>query len=338
VIVHQAYRFALDPTPAQARALSALRGAARFAFHWGLALVKAVVDQREAEAGHGIAPEGRTPALRWSLPALRRTWIQVKSEVPRVGLPRFKPKRRTRRSCRFTTAPMRVEPDRRHVTLPLLGRIRTREPIVVGADLGSTHLAVLSQPVPRVTDQAGFVANPHHLGRAPAALRRRSRTVSPKRGPDRRTRDGLHKLTPALANEFGTRNRRLARSIAGTGFGEVRRQLAYRTRWRGNRLIVADRWFPSSKTCSHRGVVKAELPLHIRAFRRESCAALLVRSTTGTGQRGRRPGAARLERTWSRPQDPPDVGWWRRNVHPALDEGGQSGPICPSRQRDATTL
>jgi putative transposase len=93
------------------------------------------------------------------------------------------------------------------------------------------------------------------------------------------------------------RNRRSARSIADTGFGEVRRQLAYKTRWRGSRLVVADRWFPSSKTCSDCGVVKAKLPLHIRVFRCESCgletdrdlnaardlAALVVRSTTGTG-------------------------------------------------------
>jgi Tetratricopeptide repeat len=43
------------------------------------------------------------------------------------------------------------------------------------------------------------------------------------------------------------RNRRLARSIADAGFGEIRRQLTYKTGWHGGRLVVADRWFPSSK-------------------------------------------------------------------------------------------
>jgi putative transposase len=44
-----------------------------------------------------------------------------------VGFPRFKPKHRTRPSCRFTTGAIRVEPERHHVVLPRLGRIRTHE-------------------------------------------------------------------------------------------------------------------------------------------------------------------------------------------------------------------
>jgi transposase len=45
------------------------------------------------------------------------------------------------------------------------------------------------------------------------------------------------------------KNRRLARHLAGVGMGELRRQLGYKTGWRGGRLVVADRWYPSSKTC-----------------------------------------------------------------------------------------
>jgi len=44
-----AYRFVLDPTPAQERALRSHAGAARAAFNWGLARVKAILGQREAE-------------------------------------------------------------------------------------------------------------------------------------------------------------------------------------------------------------------------------------------------------------------------------------------------
>ncbi len=47
-----------------------------------------------------------------------------------------------------------------------------------------------------------------------------------------------------------TRNRRLARAIADQGFGAARRMLGYKTTWNSGTLIVADRWFPSSKTCS----------------------------------------------------------------------------------------
>ncbi|MFD7880637.1 IS200/IS605 family accessory protein TnpB-related protein, partial [Streptomyces sp. NPDC059766] len=88
--------------------------------------------------------------------------------------------------------------------------------------------------------------------------------------------DALHKLTTTVAAEYGTivvedlnvagvlKNRRLARRIADAGFGEIRRQLAYKSRQRhATRLIVASRWYPSSKTCSGCGTVKAELPLHI---------------------------------------------------------------------------
>ena len=67
-----AYRFALDPTPAQERALRSHAGAARVAFNWGLARVKAVLDQRAAETTYGIAGDDLTPAISWSLYGLRK--------------------------------------------------------------------------------------------------------------------------------------------------------------------------------------------------------------------------------------------------------------------------
>ena len=51
-MVH-AYRFALDPSPAQ-QALRSHCGAQRFAFNWGLARVKANLGQREAERSYGV--------------------------------------------------------------------------------------------------------------------------------------------------------------------------------------------------------------------------------------------------------------------------------------------
>jgi transposase len=57
------------------------------------------------------------------------------------------------------------------------------------------------------------------------------------------------------------RNRRLARSLLDAGLAELRRQLAYKTAWYGSRLVVADRFHPSSKTCSACGWVKAKLSL-----------------------------------------------------------------------------
>jgi putative transposase len=67
------------------------------------------------------------------------------------------------------------------------------------------------------------------------------------------------------------RNRRLARAISDQGWAEFHRQLAYKCEWYGSRLLVAPRFYPSSKTCSGCGQVKAELPLTVRIFHCEAC-------------------------------------------------------------------
>ncbi|MFB6782050.1 zinc ribbon domain-containing protein [Streptomyces sp. NPDC056352] len=73
------------------------------------------------------------------------------------------------------------------------------------------------------------------------------------------------------------RNRRLSRRVADAAFGEIRRQLTYKTRRRGTRLVVADRRFPSSKTCSCCGAMEAKLPLSMHAFECDNCRLVLDR-------------------------------------------------------------
>ncbi|MEW2385010.1 RNA-guided endonuclease TnpB family protein [Micromonospora sp. NPDC047707] len=102
-------------------------------------------------------------------------------------------------------------------------------------------------------------------------------------------RDGLHKLTTRLAATYGTivvedlnvagmlRNRRLSRRIADAGFAEIRRQLVYKTQWYGGRLVVADRWYPSSKTCSGCGAVRTKLALSERTFTCTTCGLVADR-------------------------------------------------------------
>jgi putative transposase len=181
----------------------------------------------------------------------------------------------------------------------------------VGVDLGIKHLAVIADS----DGSTRFVPNPGHLNAAQATLRRHGRRVCRRQGPDRRTgqspssrwlkanaernrvhhrvanlrEDALHKLTTSLAAEYGhvvvedlnvagmVKNRRLARKIADAGFGTIRRHLAYKTTWNGGALHVADRWFPSSKTCSACGAVKAKLPLRVRVFHCDGCGLVLDR-------------------------------------------------------------
>ncbi|MEV0087286.1 IS607 family element RNA-guided endonuclease TnpB [Saccharopolyspora sp. NPDC050642] len=179
--------------------------------------------------------------------------------------------------------------------------------VTVGVDLGIKSLAVLS------TGEA--IANPKHLEVAQRELRRLQRQASRRQGPDRRTgqkpsnrwrktqarivrlhimvanarRDGLHKLTTRLVRTFGaivledlnvagmTKNRRLARQVAGVGMAELRRQVEYKASWSGVYVHVADRWYPSSKTCSDCGVVKAKLRLSDRVFTCSSCGMSMDR-------------------------------------------------------------
>jgi putative transposase len=73
------------------------------------------------------------------------------------------------------------------------------------------------------------------------------------------------------------KNRRLSRAIADISFGEIRRQLKYKCLWNGIELIVADRFFASSKTCSACGAVKSELNLLEREYVCASCGIIIDR-------------------------------------------------------------
>ena len=101
--------------------------------------------------------------------------------------------------------------------------------------------------------------------------------------------DALHQATSGLAREYETvvvedlnvtgmlANRRLARAVADQGFGTARRMLGYKTAWHGGRLLVADRWYPSSKTCSRCGWRKPSLTLAERTFCCQACGLVTDR-------------------------------------------------------------
>jgi putative transposase len=74
-----------------------------------------------------------------------------------------------------------------------------------------------------------------------------------------------------LAVSNMVRNRRLARAISDCGWGAFRRMLEYKAAKAGRHLIVVDRWFPSSKTCSECGHLLDELSLSTRTWQCPSC-------------------------------------------------------------------
>jgi putative transposase len=166
----------------------------------------------------------------------------------------------------------------------------------VGVDLGITDFAVLS------TGQR--IANPRHLPRKARNLARYQRRLARcQRGSNNRAKakakvarahrkvrcaraDFLHKTSAALVREHDViviedlavanmiRNRRLAKHIADASWGELRRQLEYKSARYGRHLIVLDRWYPSSKTCSACGHLLDRLDLSIRTWTCPGCGIL----------------------------------------------------------------
>lgn len=66
-------------------------------------------------------------------------------------------------------------------------------------------------------------------------------------------------------------NRHLAKAVQEQGFYEFRRQIEYKAQWSGLRVVIADRYYPSSKTCTACGHVKKNLRLSERIFHCEAC-------------------------------------------------------------------
>jgi putative transposase len=64
---------------------------------------------------------------------------------------------------------------------------------------------------------------------------------------------------------------KIARSVADMSFFEFRRQLEYKAQSAGVKIVVADMWFPSSKTCNRCGNKTAEMPLNVRRWTCEHC-------------------------------------------------------------------
>ncbi len=59
--------------------------------------------------------------------------------------------------------------------------------------------------------------------------------------------------------------------------GELSRQLLYKARWHGVEVRVADRFFPSSKTCSGCGEVRNDLDLSTRTYSCGACGLVIYR-------------------------------------------------------------
>ena len=169
----------------------------------------------------------------------------------------------------------------------------------VGIDLGIKDLATLSDGT--------VIPNPHSLKTGERQLRRAQKALSRKtKGSKRRAKarervarlhahvanrrhDALNKLTTMLSRTYSdisiedlnvagmVKNHHLAKAVQDASFYELRHQLEYKTAKTGARLHVIDRWYPSSKTCSNCGSVKAKLSLTERTYKCEHCGLVIDR-------------------------------------------------------------
>jgi putative transposase len=169
----------------------------------------------------------------------------------------------------------------------------------IGVDLGIKTLATLS-------DGKAF-ANPRALKHAQKSLRRLERQKSRRKlgGKNRKKtcqklakqharvanirKDIAHKLTTSLCKNHALvaiedlhvngmlKNHKLAQAVSDSTFGEIRRQLQYKAKRYGTYLVVIDRFYPSSKTCSACGWVDEDLSLADRTFICHDCGLVIDR-------------------------------------------------------------
>ncbi|MFB6676384.1 RNA-guided endonuclease InsQ/TnpB family protein [Streptomyces sp. NPDC056390] len=246
----------------------------------------------------------------------------------RAGYPRFKSKKKSRKSAEYTTSGFRfragevtlakmaqpldivwsrplpegASPSTVTVSQDAAGRwfvsLLCEDPSVsrlpatdqaVGIDVGLDHLLALST--------GEKIANPRHERKDRARLANAQRKLSRKakgdganrvkarrkvakihaRIADRR-RDHLHKLTTRLVRDNQTiviedltvrnmvKNRKLARAISDAAWSDFRSMMEYKAAWYGREVIAVDRFFPSSKLCSHCGTLKGAMPLNVRTW------------------------------------------------------------------------
>ena len=165
-----------------------------------------------------------------------------------------------------------------------------------GIDLGVKNLATMAS-----LDDEIIIEGPKPLRAALKRLARLNRSLSRKvKGSRNREKakqrvarlharvadvraDSLHKLTTWLVRTYGCvviedlgdkgmmRNGKLARVISDMGFGEFRRQLDYKQVLSRGKVIVADRWYPSSKLCRKCGLVNESRTLKDRLFTCSGC-------------------------------------------------------------------
>jgi len=296
------------PAPSQLALRRQLNAAKREQFPWMLEVTKNAPQMAIIQLGKAFenffAKRARYPSLRrkgrddrFTLSNDQFDVNDQRIRIPKLGWVRM------REALRFTGRIVSAAVSRKAgrwyasitVETPALSLPPAENQGAVGVDLGITALATLST--------GEVIPGPKALRTLLARLRRLGRELSRKmKGSRNRAqaklklarlharianvrRDGLHQLTTRLTRRFHTvgmedlnvkgilGNRRLARAVADMGWYELRRQLDYKAAWRGGQVVLADRWYPSSKLCAGCGHRLEDLALQVRRWTCPGCGA-----------------------------------------------------------------
>ena len=309
-------------------------GYPRFKSRYGKQSVRYQLDSRIIDNIYRAGKFLKLPKLG----VIKVRWSQVPAGIPKMATISKDPCGRyfVSFSCEVEIQP-----------LPLTGK-------TVGLDLGIKDV-VVSWDGERVTKSG----NPRHLKRRLKHLKRQQRRLARMtKGSNRRRKqrvkvakihariaasraDFLHKTTTALIRQADViaiedlhvkgmvKNHCLAGAIADVGMGELRRQLEYKAAWNGRQVVVVDRWFPSSKTCSACGSYQARMPLSVRDWTCPDCgtrhgrdanAAKNIRSFATGGEPGIARGACKnllataSTREEARTEEMPIEPVWNRRI------------------------
>ena len=251
-------------------------GYPRFKSRYDRQAVRYTLDQRQIDRTYQAGEFLKLPKLG----AVKIRWSQVPAGIPKMATVSKDPGGRY-----FVSFACEVEIE----ALPLTGK-------TVGLDLGIKDVVVSWDG-----EQATKSGNPRHLKRRLKHLKQQQRRLSRMtKGSNRRNRqrlkvarihariaasraDFLHKTTTAIVKSADVialedlhvkgmvRNHHLAGAIADVGMGEFRRQIEYKAAWTGRKVIVVDRFAPTSKTCSHCGSYQQKMPLSVREWTCPDC-------------------------------------------------------------------
>lgn len=349
--MQRAHKIRLNPSVEQMQWLLQACGMARFVFNWGLAEWKRQYEVGEKPSAYKLKKQFnaiRREQFPWSYDvsknavdtgflnldaAFKNFFRRCKNSDTKKGYPRFKSKRRSRKSFRMDGGRVKLdghwlkleklgEPINMAEVLRFDGKIKS---VTISEDAGHWYAAVNVEVEPpehehpqesvgidvgiktlAVLSDGREFENQKPLRSELRKLRRLNRELSRRQeGSSRRNRtrqrltrlhrsianrrlDYQHKMTTEIASTYQVigvedlnvagmlRNHKLALSIADAGFGEIRRQLSYKSEWYGGVLAEVDRFFPSSKTCRFCGCINSDLTLADRTWICD-CGAVLNR-------------------------------------------------------------